>query len=162
MSDSPDQVNLLNDVLGEETAPGFREALLDQTLRLAGRRRRLRKIRKAGFGLAVIAVLASTVWRIYPPASRPVAPRKPYVLVGTQPLPEAAIIQTRALAPSRLVASVPTRNLVSTAARAASGLRELTDDELLSLVAPGEAVLVRQGPHSAELVFIKRERGQSQ
>jgi len=152
MNDSQDQEKLLNDVLGEETAPGFREALLHQTLRLARRRRRFRQVRKAGLGLVALAILAFGVLRNLPPGSKSVEPRKPYLLVRTQPLSESAIVRSRALAPGRLVASSPTRNVVSTTAEAANELRELTDDELLLLAGP--AVLVRQGPHSAELVFV--------
>jgi hypothetical protein len=156
MSDFRDEEKLLNEVLGEESPAGFREALLNQLLRGARRRRRFRQVRKAGVGLALVALVAVVVWRQVPPASRPEEPRKGCELVQTEALPEDAIVRTRALAPNGLVASVPTRDTVITRAGTTDGVEELTDDELLALAGPGAAVLVRQGPHSAELVFVNR------
>jgi len=39
----------------------------------------------------------------------------------------------------------------------AHNFRELNDDQLLDFVTPAPALLVRRGPHTAELVFVNPE-----
>jgi hypothetical protein len=63
------------------------------------------------------------------------------------------MVTTRPLAADRLVASVPTTNVVHTGA----GIREVDDDELLGLIASRPAVLIRLGPGSERLVFVNPE-----
>ncbi len=60
---------------------------------------------------------------------------------------------TKPLAPSALVASAKSLNVATITTRLeARGYREIDDATLLAL-AGNSAVLVRLGPHSAELVF---------
>jgi hypothetical protein len=153
MSDFEQTERLLSDVLGEDTEAGFREGLLKETLRLARRRRGFRQLGKSASLLVVLAGLGLLVWHQFPSVRIPASlPAKPYVMVRTQPLSPAALVKTRPLPPASLVTSVRTGNIVVTAA-AASPVREVNDDELLSL-APQPAALVRFGPHNAELVFV--------
>jgi hypothetical protein len=142
MNHSPDHRHLLAEVLADTSPAGFREALLGETLRLARRRRQWRQARR---GAAVIAVLALALggvwWKLsWPPKAKPTAS---YLLVRTQPLSPAQIVTTQPLSPGQLVLTV------------SGGFREIGDDELLSLVAPQVAALVRRGPHEAELIFVK-------
>ena len=82
---------LLADVLGEGVAADFRDGLLNETLRLARRRRRFRQVRGAASALAVLAAFGLLVWHEFPSSPRRMAlPAKPYALVRTQPLPPAA------------------------------------------------------------------------
>lgn len=151
MNDSRETERLLTEVLGEGAAADFRQSLLDETLRLARRHRRLRQVGRAVAALAVLAGLGLLVWQRLPSGSS-VPPTKPYALVRTRPLPPAAWVMTKPLGPESLVASVATADVVTTAA-AGVAIREMNDDELLTLAAPKAAVLVRLGPHMAELVF---------
>jgi hypothetical protein len=148
---------LLTDVLGEGVAADFRAGLLDQTLRLARRRRHFRQVRAAAPALAVLAALAlMVVWHRIPAGRRSASlPAKPYTLVRTQPLPAAAWVMTSPLSPARLISSASSGSIVLTATSDARA-RQLNDDELLALV-PRPAALVRRGPHSAELVFVNQE-----
>jgi hypothetical protein len=148
----PPNKRLLSDVLAEETDAGFRDALLGQALRLAKRRRHFRKAQQAAYVCAVVAVVAVVSFRFVAP--KPISPRgleRPYVLVTTRPLPAGAIVSTSRDSSTALITSSPTVELVTTS-HAPGMLTELDDDELLAL-APSPAVLVRRGPHLAELVF---------
>ena len=153
MNDPGHNERLLADVLGEGVTVDFREGLLNETLRLARRRRRFRQVREAASVLAVLVGLGLLIWHQFPSGRAPVAlPTKPYVLVRTQPLPPAAWVKTQPLSPASIVASARTVNVIATAG-AGSPIREINDDELLALL-PRPAALVRLGPHSAELVFV--------
>jgi len=155
MSDPTHKERLLADVLGEGLSADFRTGLLDETLRLARRRRRVRQLRGVASALAVLAALGVLVWLRIPPGRAPAGlPAKPYTLVRTQPLPPAAWVETVPLPASSIVASVETGHIVLTA-EAGVRVRDLTDDELLAMV-PKPAALVRFGPHSAELVFVNQ------
>ena len=147
---------LLNDLLAEGVPADFRPALLDQTLGLARRRRRWRQTRRAATALAVFAGLAVLFWRTPPP--RPTAPvpeatRPSVEIVKTRRLPATAQVSTQPFPAECQVASGMDIAVVNTLP--SSGLfREISDSELLTLVAPRPAVLVWHRPHSAELVFV--------
>jgi hypothetical protein len=157
MNHKPDNGHLLNDVLAEAGLPDFRKALLDQTLNLARRRRRWRQTRRLAALVVAGGLFSVLVWQNLP--RRPAGLSSPgakagnpdYTLVGTQPLPAGAIVATRTLPGNWLVASVVTVETVQTTAR---NFRVLNDNELLALIAPRPAALVRVGPHSEELVFV--------
>src|SRR5438552_12672726 len=88
MKNSPDNERLLADVLAEESDPGFREALLGQTLHLVRRQRRFRKVRRAGSALAVLAGLVLFVWRFLPsPPPLPPPPAQALTPVPPPPFP---------------------------------------------------------------------------
>ena len=156
MNDPADNERLLTDVLADEA--GFREALFSETLRLARRRRRFRQTRRALSAVAVLAGLAALVlWQSLPPRGvLTETAGRPYVVVRTQPLPEAALVTTRPLSADRFVASVATASIVTTPVTSRQ-VREIGDEELLALAAPRPVVLVRLGPHSEELVFVNPE-----
>ena len=155
MNHEPDNEQLLADVLAEAAPTGFRESLLGETMRLARRRRRWRQTRRAAALLVVLGLLAVLVRQNFPP--HPLAPIpvakvqvKSYELIRTQPLSAGAIVVTQPLSADRLVASVATAEMVQTGS---GGFRVINDDELLTLVSPRPAALVRLGPHSEQLVF---------
>ena len=156
MNDPSQNERLLADILGEGDAAEMRVALLDETLRLARRRRRMRQVRGATSALALLAALGLLVWHQIPSDRAPSTPlgAKPYTLVRTQPLPPAGMVRTTPLAPTSFVASVAMHHIILTA-QAGARARELNDDELLALV-PKPAALVRCGPHCAELVFVNQ------
>ena len=156
MSDLGPSERLLTEVLSEGTAAGFRAGLLDQTLRVARRRRRLRQARGAAFALGAVAALGLILGHQIPLSStRTGSPAKPYELVRTRPLATARWLTTRPLPASDVFASAPTAKVILTA-KAGNPAPRLSDDELLAL-APQPAALVRFAPHTAELVFVKQD-----
>jgi hypothetical protein len=154
MNQPRDKDRLLTDVLAEESAAGFREALMTETLGLVRRRRRLRQAWRATAALALMVGLGALVWRSLPPAGVPPrTPSRACVLVLSRPLPPAALVITQPLASSRIVASVRNAEIVQTASSRGM-VREIDDGELLALLGPKPAALVRLAPHRAELVFV--------
>ncbi len=159
MIDTGEKRSLLTEVVGEGLPVNFREALLEQTLHLARRRRRFRQARRATAFLAVLADLSVVVWRSLPPRpAHPAVLPQHFALVRTRPLPGTALIQSRPLSAAIVVRSVPASAIIATTTFKPV-LREVSDDELLALAAPNPAVLVRRGPHLAELVFANSPAG---
>jgi hypothetical protein len=145
---------LISDVLGEDSNVGLREALLGQTLRLARRKRRLRKFWQAAPAVAAVAVSLLISVRLFRPGSSvPPGPDRPYTLVRTQPLPTSALVTTKPLAAADLVQTTHLVVVISTVPGESSP-RELSDEELLKLADNFPVVLVRQSGHAAELVFV--------
>jgi len=159
MSDRRDKETLLKDILAESDRGDLREALLSRTLHLARRHRAFRQARRVGSALGVVAVLGFLVWRLTPPSpSGPQYVENQYVLVRTQRMPQSALVETQPLAPASLIASAPSANAATIATRPEDRIyREIDDAALLALAGTGgtnAAVLVRLGPHSAQLVFV--------
>jgi hypothetical protein len=154
MSCPIDHERLLADALADEAPAGFREALLDSTLRLARRRRRIRQVRQGVVVLAMLGLAAIFFWRNLP--QRPAGMLSAAARCGTirtQPLPASALVATKPFPPDRLIVSVTTAEVVQTTPLS-GGFRVLNDDQLLTLVAPRPAALVRRGPQLEELVFV--------
>ena len=157
MNESSEHEDLLLDVLAEESEPGFREALLGQTLKLVRRRRRFRTAWRATSTITAFAGLVLLVGRFLP-APPPISPQpsaKPYVLIRTQPLPPGAVVQTSPQHFPNLVNSHDVEIILTSSA--AHEFRDLDDDQLLELAVPSSVILVRYGPHTAELVFVDPE-----
>ena len=147
---------LLSDILAEPGGAGERrDAMLNRTLRHVKRRRTIRRVRRAGSVLLLLLSTVLLVWRVQlPQAPEAVLHQVPYVLVRTAPLPRSALIETQPFAPTGLIASAPSLSAVSITTRPEErGYREIDDAALLNLAGTNAAVLVRLGPHSAELVF---------
>jgi len=116
------------------------------------RRRHVRQMRRTVAALVILIGLGFLIW---PRAHRPfvqASPPKPYVLVETQPLPEANIVKTTTLNSVSQINSGSTISVIATATEPRLA-REIDDADLLSLAAPNPVILVRLGPHSAQLVF---------
>jgi len=154
MTHPTDNDPLLAEVLAEATPSDFREALLGEMLLLAQHRRRTRHIQRTAAGLAALALLVALVWWNLPRRSTVVIPQVArFEIVRTQSLPAAALVTTQPLPSDQIIASVGGVEMVTTAT-AGEKIHVINDDELLALVAPRPAALVRLGPHSAELVFV--------
>jgi len=160
MNRPTDNERLFADALAETSPPDFRERLLGETLRLARRRQNVRHARHGALALGIVAAL--TLWLWPRPAVRHQSKQPAitsYRLIETQPLPATAIVTTQPFT-SSIVASTPTLSVITTA-EARDSLKMLTDDELLS-IAPAPAVLVRLGPHSAELILAVQNKSEVQ
>jgi hypothetical protein len=157
MNRETDNERLFADALAEGGPAGFREALLGKTLRLARRRRHFRQMRRAGAALLAVGLITVLFWPRAVPHGRPPVETQlaTYQLINSHPLPASAVVTTQPFV-NQIVASVQTANVITTA-QAHDGLREINDDELLAL-APAPAMLVRLGPHSAELVLANQEK----
>jgi hypothetical protein len=149
---------LLSDVLAEESDSDFREALLDHTLHVVRRKRRFRKARQVAYASLMVVGVALIGFHFL--ISKPPVPKgfdRPYLLVTTQLLPASAVFSTSRGYSMPVISSSATIALVTTES---SPLRQLDDDELLA-IAPSPALLVRRGPHLAELVFADPDAQQS-
>jgi hypothetical protein len=156
MNERSEQQKLLDDMLDESLPADFRAALLDQTLRLARRRRRWRQSRRAG---AALCVLFFAVWLAGREWTMKISPLQPLVkgpgpagwrLVETRPLPAAQEVTTKDFARVTAISSQPT---VGQIASSGDGVHSINDAQLLVWVGQEPAVLIRTGPHSEELVF---------
>ena len=159
MNSGRDKERLLADVLAGEEAAAFREALLAETLGQVRRRRRSRQAWRAALALAIVAGLSALLWRS--PRPVPVGPggeSRGYEVVLSRPLPGSALVNTRPFVAGVTVASPDVQIVQTTSSRAI--LRDISDSELLALVAPKPAALVRSGQHRAELVFVNPEDGE--
>jgi hypothetical protein len=154
MNEPPHNERLLADILAEGSVAGRRDASLVETLRLVRNRRRLRQARRGVYALALVAAGLLVFRRQVPPPEAEPKPSKPYLLVRTQPLAKATLVETEPLSAASRVSSVPTAGILTTAG-AGQPWHEINDEDLLALAAPNPAVLVRGGPSSAELVFVR-------
>src|SRR5437879_5397284 len=87
---------LLHDLLEETAPPDFQAALLEETLRHARRRKRVRRL---GNGLAVAAIaglVAVAVWRPHRPAGVVQPPSSSVTIVQSQPLRPEQVVHTQA------------------------------------------------------------------
>ncbi len=145
---------LLCDILAEDSDSEFRAALLDHTLQSVRRKRRLRKSRNVAFASLMLAGLALVGFHFLfskAPISKRIEP--PYLVVTTESLPAIAVVSTTHERSMKVISSLPAVEIAMVATSQSTGLvRQLDDDELLALL-PSPALLVRRGPHTAELVF---------
>jgi hypothetical protein len=154
MNPEADHERLFADALTESAPAGFREAMLNQTLRLARRRRRFRQARRGTVVLIAFCALATLIWEMSPhPPSAIGLPPAGYELVRTRPFPAGRIVSTQPLAGDHRVASVAMANIVHTS----DGIQEISDDQLLALMVSKPVALIRLGPNSERLVFVNPE-----
>jgi hypothetical protein len=156
MNDRLKSTELLDDVLAEGAPPALRAALLEQSLRIASRRRRWRQSRRwagAASVLLLAAWLAAHSWTPRPAAARPPSKRPAPNLcrfVETQPLALGAVVMTRPMAAAAVISS---RASVAEIATRTDEFCYINDAQLLALVGREPAILIRTGPNSEELVF---------
>ena len=151
---NPDPHRLLDEVL-EETAPAdFRSAVLEQTLRHVRRRRVARRTQRGLVAFALLVGLPLVIWRtvLIPQNHNGAGPAK-MAKVSSQPPVAFMLIESKPGAVSIVTSSPGAVVMVETAA-AKDSFKEISDDELLALVAGKPAVLVRHSPQQAELLFV--------
>lgn len=157
MNKKTNNKELLDDVLGEAAPAGFREALLDTTLRQVRRRRRFRYARNAVGVFVALALLVALVFpkhaakqpiAVAPPKEKPV--EKSYTLISTQPLPSDDMVTTPSRSAVQFISSKATVEIVQSTT---GNYRLINDQELLAMVAAHHAALVRTGPNSEKLIF---------
>ncbi|HET7624540.1 MAG TPA: hypothetical protein VFM25_04685 [Verrucomicrobiae bacterium] len=149
--------DLSDDVLGETATAEFRAAVLDKTLRVASRRKRIRQATRTIGSLAVIlaiAVFALKLNRPTPVANKLSEPR------DTTP----TIVRSHPLNPAQIVVTQPNSVRIVTSSESgfawieteASGrdYTEINDQELLALLGNKPVALIHQGPDQAELIFL--------
>ena len=158
MNERPEPSPLLDDVMSEALPPDFRAAMLGETLRLARRRRRWQQARPVAGVLGMLFLAAWLAWHNGPattskvPPIVPVPARKAYQVVETRPLSAAALVATRKFA---CVTVISSQAALAQTATSSAAYRLINDAQLLALVGPRQAVLIRTGPNSEELVFAR-------
>ena len=150
----PDAERLLDDVLGEAASPDFRAGLLDGTLKQARRRKQFRRWNR---GLLMAAlVVAAWVWSRKPHTAvevERVTAQKPFEIIVSKPMNPAWII----VSSPGLVKEINSSNFrvgIIETDPTVRYFRELNDDQLMALTAGKPSMLVRQGPHEAELLVV--------
>ena len=154
MNKHQENEGLLKDVLGEGPFASRREALLAGTLRHVRKRRRIRHARQMAYIVAFAVLVGAGVLNLRRPqrAETRFAPTKAYLLVQTQPLPSATLVESKGLPPASIVNTVRMAGVLTTAASKVQ-IQVVNDDALLAMAAPNPAVLVRHDG-KAELVFV--------
>lgn len=153
-----DPQGLLDDVLAEAAPSDFEWALLDGTLRAVRRRRRRRQWSRGIATTGALIALVLMVWRAWFPTPSIHRIRPSLHLVTSQPLPASMIVQTRR-GNIAVVSSSSKMLLVIESGTIKDPFQEIDDDQLLALAGDRPAALVRQGPHQAELIFVRPEDG---
>jgi hypothetical protein len=153
-----DQERLLNDVLADEAETGPNAASLDQLLQLARRQRRVRLVRRA-CGVSVIAVVVMSAFLFQSSTQKPQTElaRKPimpasYETVVSFALKSEQLVGSQPLLPEQMVLADSAVTVIYTTE---ANFQPVNDEQLLELTKPNIAVLVRRGPHEAELVFVE-------
>jgi hypothetical protein len=152
---------LLEELLEEAAPAEFREALMRNTLCQVRRRRRVRALNRVLLMAALVVGLPVLFWRAFVfaperPASRalvsPIPEPASYHLVRSQPLNPAMIVETQP-GTTPLVSSLSGSVAVVETKPGEHLFKELTDEQLLALLAGKPVGLVRYSPEHAELVF---------
>ena len=144
---------LLDDLLEDGAPPDFREAVMDKMLCRARRRRRTRHFKEAVATAALLGIVLMSVWKVRGPAALPLtAPTPDLFLVNSHPLQPGQIVSTQSSSIEQFTSSTATLAEVQTSS--SSGLyQEINDKQLLALLSEKSAILVRHGPHQAEVIF---------
>jgi hypothetical protein len=152
MNNDPESNELLDDVLAEGVRWDAGSAMLEQMLARVRRRRAVRRT-LASSGALVLAGLLSLLflktfkaWRV---VTLPLAPS--YVLVHSAPLSKDRVVETRRLASDALVFT--TANCTAVVGTH-DGVHAMGDSELLELISPRPAILIKGQSNSEELVFL--------
>lgn len=155
MSHDSDRDSLLRDVLAEDSSSDARAQWLGESIRLLRRRRIQRRARTAIVTLAVVAVSALLTSRLASKRSIEARPASnSFTSISTRPLAQNALIATQPLDAAHFITSTVNASLVRTAP---GQFRTINDSELLALVYPRAAILVRADRGSARLVFVNPE-----
>jgi hypothetical protein len=150
----PDAERLLDEVLGEDVSPDFRAGLLTGTLKQARRRKQFRRWNR---GLLMAAlVVAAWVWSRKPRTIVEVeraATQKSLEIIMSKPMNPASIIVSSPGLAKEINSSGHGFAIIETDP-SIRHFRELDDDQLMALTAGKPSMLVRQGPHEAELLVV--------
>jgi hypothetical protein len=148
-----DDKDLWSDLLAD--ADGFREATLHRTLNRARRRRVMRRVGQMT-AVALAVGIGAWLWRPQTPRVITRLPQPKITrleVVSSAPLRMDMVVRS-GQSTVRMVESSPLQIAVVETSRAGGLFRELSDDELLAVVPGKPAVLVRRGPHEAELLMV--------
>jgi hypothetical protein len=152
---------LLDDLLDDSKSPEFHAALMDKTLRSARQRKRVRH-----FNLALgVAALAGIFTYAFQEMREPVASlnqiRQPILNVASVPsLNPVRLPGTKSnLFKNETVSDPSDSTLMVVQTSESDRPREINDKELLALAGDEPVVLVHQGPHQAELIFLNLNDG---
>jgi hypothetical protein len=152
MNSDPERNELLDDVLAEGVQGDAGATLLEQTLAHVRRRRVFRKVLASSGALALAGLAALFLLKPRQPmrvVTRPVAAS--YALVHSAPLSREKIVETRRLASDALVV---TKANCTAVVGTHDGVHAMGDSELLELISPRPAILIKGQSNSEELVFL--------
>jgi hypothetical protein len=154
---NPDRNRLLDEILKEAAPAEFRNVVLEQTLRRVRRRRVVRQVQRGVVAMALLAALPFVIWRtFFFPIRETHSPIPKFAAASFRSLAPCVLVETKPGGVETVASSVGAVVIVETAT-IKDAPKEITDEELLALTAGRPAVLVRQSPHQAELLFVNAE-----
>ena len=151
MTSKSDKVDMLEEVLGESLPDGFREEILQHTLRSVRNRRRYRRACKMAGALAAVLVAGIIFYAIWPKQLSRESAVPGYEVIRTSRFPSSSIVNTKPLPGDQLATAMVAVSVVHT--QKSGFYRDITDDELLALATGRSGLLVRVGPGKQELIF---------
>ena len=144
---TPEPNDLLADVVAEAVPADFRAALLADTLRQVGRRRRVRRVQRTLASVTCATLVFGALWLTGRWHSS-LRPALPYVAVSTVALPPESIVTT---APLPLAFSAHEPAVFVVIHTRPANLKILDDRQLLAALP--NAALIRIGQTPTELVI---------
>jgi hypothetical protein len=150
---------LLDDILVGSATTEFRARLLEEMLQQVRHCRRARRRRRAFAALALCLSAVFLVWQARQPGTPSSVPLitstqvRPSMLVYSQPLPAAMIVESRAGSVDTVTSASGALVVIDTPADQRF-FSEIGDAELFSLLAGRPVVLIQEPGNTAELVFL--------
>src|SRR5277367_2759247 len=136
---------LLDDLLEDSASPEFRAALMDETLRRARQRKRVRHFNLALGAVALVGIFAFALQEMREPAvSLTQVPQIRQPIVSATPAPLLNPVQVVSTKMDSTLSVVQTSEL--------DRPKEINDKELLTLLADKSVALVRYAPNRMELI----------
>jgi hypothetical protein len=148
--------SLMDDLLTESAPLDFRAQVLEETIRCARTRKRLRQARSTLAVVTVVVASAIGIWRWQGPASAPgLAGRSDPPVARPEMMSGLQVVQTSAELPV-IVSSASSEVQVVATRELAPGYSEINDDQLLVRLRNHSVVLVRYGSGTELIVSGER------
>jgi hypothetical protein len=148
---------LLDDLLEDVASREFRASVLDQTLRAARQRKRVRQQNIALIAAACVAIFAFILWKA----------REPLIVLNPAQRPVSTIVRSKTLNPPQVVrAKLGGVEMVSSSASTFTPVEtrasepfytEIDDAQLFALLVGKPVALVHRGPNQGQLIFLNPE-----
>lgn len=152
MKPHPEIDALLEDLLSEPDAR-FEDSALTALLQRARSRQHSLHWRQFALFAAAAGLAIGFAWRLSRPFPAPTPHRSECPIVQTHSLPNAFTVHTATISPDMVVVTQGPLPVVRTQFHAGD-IIFLNDEQLLALMAPGRAILIRVGPHEEKLITL--------
>ena len=157
MKNQSDPDRLLDDIMTDAASSEFRAVMLEQTLRQVRQRNRVRQWSRSIAAVALVVSVPLLGWKLFvAPSKSSRSQSRSFGVVRSEPLNPSLIVETK-LGMVNIITSIASTAAFVETEPGKNLVKEINDDQLLALVTGRLVVLVRQGPHQAELLFLNPE-----